>query len=248
MRDQLLIARRHQFAVIALITGVGLLGWIPTGSSASTSAPALVSNLRVAPERNAGYERDRFADWFDADSNDCDTRQEVLLRQNEKSRGACDDDRGSWFSAYDGVGVVVASELDVDHFVPLAEAWGSGARDWTSLKRKAYSNDLYRRSLIAVTASSNRSKGDSDPSEWLPPRSGYRCRYLANWVGVKYRWRLTLDKREKRTIKSVMSSCPTRSLLLGEIARISDEPRRRPPVEVGNHNSLLKHSHLWGRK
>ncbi len=55
------------------------------------------------------------------------------------------------------------SAIDIDHIVPLSEAWKSGASGWTTAKREQFANDLSIAQLIAVSASSNRSKGDSDP-------------------------------------------------------------------------------------
>ena len=50
--------------------------------------------------------------------------------------------------------------------VLLAEAWDSGASQWTAARRQAYANDLgAERSLVAVTAKSNRSKADQDPAQ-----------------------------------------------------------------------------------
>ncbi|WP_031089223.1 HNH endonuclease family protein, partial [Streptomyces sp. NRRL S-15] len=74
---------------------------------------------------------------------------------------------GGWSSYYDEVEVTEARKLDIDHMVPLAEAWDSGAYDWTAERRQAYANDLgAERSLVAVTAKSNRSKSDKDPATW----------------------------------------------------------------------------------
>lgn len=220
MRELLLTLRKLRLIAAAATFGVALFGGVvPAASLASTSASALIHYLRVIPERNAGYDRDNFADWIDADSDGCDTRQEVLLRQNRRSAASCDDDQGLWFSAYDGTQIRAAADLDVDHFVPLAEAWGSGAWNWNPATRDAYSNDLYRRSLIAVTASSNRSKGDSDPSEWLPPRASFRCRYMTLWVATKYRWRLAIDQNEKSILGRSLRRCPDPSTNTGSIAR-----------------------------
>ncbi|MEV0976570.1 hypothetical protein [Streptomyces sp. NPDC049915] len=57
--------------------------------------------------------------------------------------------------------------------VPLAEAWDSGAWHWSPEEREAYANDLGDdRALIAVSATSNRSKADQDPTTWLSPAEG----------------------------------------------------------------------------
>jgi DNA uptake protein ComE-like DNA-binding protein len=101
-----------------------------------------------------------------------------------------------------------ASGFDVDHFVPLAEAWDSGAANWDSATRQAFANDLdFSMSLIAVTASSNRSKSDRDPAEWLPTNTAYHCEYAVAWVQVKVRWKLTIDSAEKEKLLSLANSC-----------------------------------------
>jgi hypothetical protein len=58
-----------------------------------------------------------------------------------------------------------------------------------------------------VSASSNRSKGASDPAEWLPPNRSYRCVYLVTWVEVKLRWNLSADPGEIAAIRSAGSGC-----------------------------------------
>ncbi len=114
---------------------------------------------------------------------------------------------GSWFSFYDYVTTQDSAGLDVDHMVPLAEAWDSGASAWTAAERQAYANDLDDpRSLIAVTARSNRQKADKDPADWLPV-AGYVCAYVTDWATVKTRWGLTSDAREKGVLAEPVSSC-----------------------------------------
>lgn len=117
----------------------------------------------------------------------------------------------SWFSAYDGATTTNPSLFDIDHMIPLAEAWASGAKRWNDDRRTGFANDLaYRPSLIAVSASSNRSKSDRDPAEWMPPRTSYRCTYLVHWVAVKYRWGLSVDQVEKRSIRNGLKGCSTK--------------------------------------
>ena len=184
----------------------------PTRTAAgSETLSALVASLTVADERRAGYERDLFRLWIDADGNGCDTRKEVLLaeavRPPEVGSG-CRLTGGQWTSHYDGVVVTDASKLDIDHLVPLAEAWDSGAWAWTADRREAFANDLsVPWALIAVTAGSNRSKGDRDPADWMPPLASATCTYVVDWVAVKVRWGLTVDPREQQTLADFASAC-----------------------------------------
>jgi len=170
---------------------------------------ALVRRLPVRAERRAGYDRDRFRHWVDADGDGCDTRDEVLLAEavrRPRVLPGCELQGGRWRSYYDGRRTGDPSTFDVDHLVPLAEAWDSGARRWSDATRERYANDLGDpRTLVAVTASANRSKGDQDPAEWLPRRAV--CRYVGEYVAVKTRWRLAVDRREKRALRRTARGC-----------------------------------------
>lgn len=169
----------------------------------------LLTSLPVTPEITAGYEREAFADWRDADGDGCDTRQEVLIAERLSGRVVnCDVRGGRWLSAYDGVRTADAGSFDIDHRVPLAEAWASGARRWTAATRDAFANDLgYAASLIAVTMATNRGKQDSEPDEWMPPAASQRCGYVKLWIGVKYRWRLAVDAQERSFLTRQLSQC-----------------------------------------
>ncbi|MFC7406126.1 HNH endonuclease family protein [Georgenia alba] len=115
---------------------------------------------------------------------------------------------------YDGRVTGNASTFDVDHVVPLAEAWGSGARRWTDRTRQHFANDLgYRFSLIAVSASSNRAKGDREPGRWMPSVRSYRCTYTKHWIAVKWRWDLAVDRNERRDLDRALSTyCGSRNI------------------------------------
>jgi hypothetical protein len=168
-----------------------------------------ISAIPVDTESRTGYSRDLFKHWVDADGDGCDTRAEVLIEEADDAPtvgSSCSLSGGRWYSYYDGVSQTSASSLDIDHMVPLAEAWDSGAGDWTASRREAYANDLGdSRALVGVTASLNRSKGDQDVAEWLPPIN--ECRYVKEWVAVKIRWGLTADSAEKSALSSVASGC-----------------------------------------
>lgn len=203
--------------LLLLLTGLAM-GAPGPAAAEPAAAPVerqlgrLLRRLDVHPERHRGYDRDKFVHWVDGDDDGCDTRDEVLLQEavEDPAVGSgCSISGGRWFSWYDAEQVTDAGDLDVDHLVPLAEAWASGARGWTRGTRRRFANDLGdRRSLTAVTASSNRSKSDGDPAEWLPRRAA-RCRYARDWVVVKSRWALTVDRTEKRTVRRLVRRCGT---------------------------------------
>ena len=119
-----------------------------------------------------------------------------------------------WYSWYDGAVWSNASDVDIDHLVALKEAWESGARNWTTDRRRLFANDLdYPVSLFAVTDNVNASKSDRDPAEWLPPLASARCDYAIHWAQVKIRWGLTIDTAERNILAGILSgSCGARAV------------------------------------
>ena len=187
-----------------------------TALSALTApaAQALDLPLTVAADQLSGYERSLFKHWIDADKDRCDTRREVLIQEAvviPKLSSGCVLNGGKWISAYDALATTDYSTLDIDHMIPLSEAWRSGAWKWSAAQREAFANDLTDpRVLIAVTASLNRQKGDQDPSTWLPPEN--KCTYVSNWIAVKVRYSLTVDPSEANALSSLVSQCNITSI------------------------------------
>ena len=180
-----------------------------SGEEVTLPLTEAIAKLPVAKEVASGYEREKFKHWVDADGDCQDTRTEVLVEESRtKARGRCETTKGEWLSAYDGVTVKRPGGLDIDHMVPLKEGWESGADQWSDEEREAYANDLGDpRALIAVTAASNRSKSDQDPADWMPDATSYHCTYVADWVAVKIRWSLVVDRAEKAALKDVAAGC-----------------------------------------
>lgn len=176
---------------------------------AEVSGTELLSSLVVAESSELGYDRSSFQHWVDADGNGCDTRQEVLISESLVTPVIgpdCSILSGEWFSWFDGVTWTNPSDVDIDHFVPLQEAWRSGAYGWTASQRRNFANDLtLTDSLVAVTDSVNSAKGSRDPSAWLPPALETECRYALEWVTVKYRWHLMVDVAEKAALDRLVS-------------------------------------------
>jgi hypothetical protein len=114
---------------------------------------------------------------------------------------------GSWVSLYDGLTTTAPGSFDIDHVVPLAEAWASGASTWSADERRDFANDLDDPQLVAVSAHTNRSKGDRDPAEWEPPDRTSWCWYATSWVTVKTRWHLSADPAEVAALRTMLATC-----------------------------------------
>ncbi|MFE9855628.1 HNH endonuclease family protein [Streptomyces sp. NPDC005780] len=197
---------------VAALTLLPLLAATPAQAQADVLTFADgVQQLPLAAESRDGYKRTAFKHWVDADKDSCNTRAEVLIAESRipaTVEASCKVTAGSWYSYYDGVTLTAPGGLDIDHMVPLAEAWDSGASQWSAARRQAYANDLDAdRSLVAVTAKTNRSKSDQDPSTWLPPLADARCTYAADWVSTKLRWGLTVDQPEAAALADLAETC-----------------------------------------
>jgi hypothetical protein len=208
---------RRRLSILAALTGLIAFAGLFTGPTASAALPTPVSaatartylaSLTVATENRTGYDRDLFPTWITI-SGTCNTREYVLKRDgsNVVTNSACTATSGSWYSPYDGATWTAASDLDIDHLVPLAEAWDSGASAWTTAQRQGFANDVTRPQLLAVTDNVNQSKGDQDPATWMPSLTSYRCTYVRAWVQVKYYYDLSVDSAEKSALTSYLANC-----------------------------------------
>ena len=112
---------------------------------------------------------------------------------------------GEWWSAYDDWWTTDPAALHIDHLVPLAEAWESGARLWDTEQREAFANDTT--GLVAVSGAANTAKGASDPTDWLPPNKDVWCTYAAVWIEVKAAWGLTADQPEIDALTLLADTC-----------------------------------------
>jgi len=98
--------------------------------------------------------------------------------------------------------------LQIDHIVPLKEAWESGAKNWTKEMRVQYANDMTNFGhLIAVRGGTNGQKGAQDPSTWTPPNDSFDCAYVITWSAIKSKWELSMDKAEHEAINSILDTC-----------------------------------------
>lgn len=204
-------------ATLTALPLAAVIGLVPAGTAAAeppsipdpAAAKTELNELKVAPEGSMdGYSREKFPHWIEHPDG-CNTREEVLKRDGKDVHvgSDCYPTSGSWFSPYDGKTWDKPSSLDIDHIVPLAAAWRSGAAQWPQQRRQDFANDLEGPQLIAVTNSVNREKGDQTPDKWMPPAQDYHCKYAEMWVGSKHKWQLTVTDAEKAALQKALDAC-----------------------------------------
>jgi hypothetical protein len=212
------IARSALAAAIAvsLLGGCSVIadqtpGASPGLSRSATETVRQLGELTVAPSASMrGYSRARFPHWRDTGPN-CNVRDTVLRRDGERlgpvKLSGCNVVGGRWHSPYDDATLTDPKQVDIDHTVPLANAWRSGAHAWDDKRRGDFANDLTRPQLKAVSRTSNRAKGDQNPAQWKPPVRAYWCQYAQDWIAVKYHWKLTVTTAEKAALEDMIGTC-----------------------------------------
>ncbi|MEV6492045.1 HNH endonuclease family protein [Actinoplanes sp. NPDC051633] len=177
------------------------------GGSAVSPTDAL-AKLKVAKAGSMrGYDREKFPHWRRTGEN-CDVRDAVLKRDGRKVKySGCNVVAGTWKSIYDGRTLDSPTKVDIDHVVPLANAWRSGASAWSDERREDFANDLDHPQLVAVSQTSNRGKGDQDPSQWKPTVRSEWCEYASDWIAVKGYWKLTVTSAEKKSLGQMLEEC-----------------------------------------
>jgi len=176
--------------------------------------PAGLIPLKITAQSHADtYNREAvFGGWISVDG--CkNTRAEVLIRTSTvpvtfTRSSECTVKTGRWTDPWSGVTTTVAHEFQIDHTVPLANAWRSGAWSWSHQRRVAFANDLADHlHLVPIVASENASKSDRGPDEWKPPNRAAWCRYARVWDRIKAKWHLTATRAEWNALVGMAASC-----------------------------------------
>ncbi len=160
-------------------------------------------------EASDGYSRSEFGHGWSDDDGDCqDSRAEALIQTSTTPVRFADENRcrvitGRWISPFTGNVLQNASDIDIDHVVPLAWAWERGASAWTRSQRERFANDPVN--LWPVEAYLNRSKGSRGPDEWLPPAG--RCQYVARFVRIVKIYDLQPAPGENQRFQELLAEC-----------------------------------------
>jgi hypothetical protein len=191
---------------------------IATGGLATQALATLVVRGRGPL---TGYSRDAFGQaWADVDHNGCDTRNDIMRRDLTakvfQKGSTCVIASGLLADPYSGSlmkflqGNTTSSLIQIDHVVPLANAWVSGAQAWPAARRLTYANDPLV--LLAVNGSLNSAKGAGDAATWLPPNRSDWCSYVARQIAVKAAYQLSVTAAEKVAMQKILGTCPMQKL------------------------------------
>jgi len=170
-----------------------------------------------------------FGTWIRPDSKTClNTRGLVLKRESSietQNSSNCTIRTGQWHDPYTDESFTEASQIQIDHLVPLKNAYMTGGFEWDNKKRCLYANFLGNRfHLLPVSGLQNEDKGDRSPAEYMPPNSNYQCQYLRNWLSIKLIWSLRLTPIEVDGIKKEIArnNCPSQDLTIS-VAEIRNQ-------------------------
>jgi len=183
-----------------------------------------------------------FGRWVNdpTDKNCYNTRAKVLIRDSVapvsfKQRNHCLVENGGWYDPYEGKDVSTSRDIQIDHMVPLKNAYVSGAWEWDFQTRCMYANFMGNEfHLISASGRENMRKGDRSPDQYMPPNLAYRCEYLENWLKIKLIWKLKLTPSEVEAIRSGIeeNGCDAKKFALSQ-----GELRRQRKL-INEHNYL----------
>lgn len=151
----------------------------------------------------------QFGSWIkDRNDGTCmDTRGKVLVRDSKTTvtyrPNGCTVATGDWDDPYSGKHFESASDIQIDHFVPLKNAYMTGGFEWNQKKRCLYANYLGNEfHLISVSGRENLRKSDNSPGQYMPSSKEYACTYLKQWLEVKVIWGLRLTPKEVTAVQT----------------------------------------------
>jgi hypothetical protein len=147
--------------------------------------------------------------WADKDGDCRNLRHEMLMRQSLeevvfKNTHNCIVEKGLWVDPYTNRFIRLASDLDMDHVIPLAYAHKSGGAIWTTVKKRRFAMD--ETNLLLVDDGENSLKGAKGPSQYLPIKS-FQCDYARIWQTVSEKYKLDLSSADQTMLASVLNNC-----------------------------------------
>ncbi len=117
---------------------------------------------------------------------------------------------GGIYSPYTGRWFDTTSETEIEHIVALSEAHDSGLCAADAETRRRFASDIVNLTLASPAV--NRGKGAGDAADWLPDLN--RCWFASRVVEVRQKYGLTIDRRERDALESILSECTSTEMIL----------------------------------
>ena len=158
----------------------------------------------------SNYQRDEYiSSWIDEDGDCQNLRHEMLIRHSQRkviftNSSQCTVTGGLWLDPYLGKVITIASDLDVDHVIPLAYAHANGGAAWPRSRKQSFAMDEIN--LLLVDDGENQLKGAKGPSGYLP-RKEYQCDYVKKWQLVATKYELEVPHTDSRVLLNISTAC-----------------------------------------
>jgi len=160
------------------------------------------------PRPEVPYKREvHYGSWLTG--KDClNTRAKVLMRDSSTNvtfaANGCNVDSGNWDDPYTGKLHEKAKDIQIDHVVALKNSYMTGGHEWAPAKRCLYANYMGNKfHLLSVNGPENLKKGDTTPSQYVPPNKAYTCEFLKHWLSIKTIWALRITPKEGDAIQKI---------------------------------------------
>ena len=95
-------------------------------------------------------------------------------------------------------------QSDIEHIVALSEAHDSGLCAADAATRHRFALDLDNLTLASPRLNRHEKRA-KDAAEWLPPLN--HCWFVRTIIRTKRRYRLTVDRRERDALETVLEQC-----------------------------------------
>lgn len=158
---------------------------------------------------NSPYNRSEWSHWSDFDADCQNTRHELLISSSLievtfTNDSNCTVATGLWIGAFTGQIFTYASDVDIDHIIPLKYAHDHGGAEWSPLLKRLFANDV--ENLLVVDDRENKIKGAKGMSEYMP-RVEFQCEYIKHWDTLTAKYQLSLDPSDVTIINEKIPKC-----------------------------------------
>ncbi len=188
-----------------------------TAGGGVSQAMITLSSLVVAPEnRCSPYDSDSYPYSQSVES-------QIVARMG-----------GRIYGPYTGTTFSSTRETDIEHIVAKSEAHDSGLCAVGSAARRTFSNDLLNLTLASPSVNRHQKSG-KDFAEWTPALN--KCWFANTIIEVKFKYRLTVDSREKAALERMLLGCTSVSMVFSGTVSQAAQPAPQPAQPVSNQNA-----------